>query len=522
MCLGNLFIHTALEERLGLLKEVFFGGLLLQAPFLTMSSDRHETDSRKRHSLDDENLGREVYLRRRKHLNSMFSDNTMFESRSLEEPTNIPRSSISVIMDRMIQNADQANRDPPQAPAESMEMDAQEVELVDYDTIKIPHPDFLFVPQPFSASCLLKLCGSGTEYGHFNPEDDSGALTLFCRVNHGHMAEPSINIRLRKAKNNKGPVDAKEPNSFMDSHFFWAPGVPVGRKEDGSIVYQLQDCTAYTMDQYENLGVVKDPVRGGRSILSTIAPEVRNRLVLLHIKGNNARIEAFRSARGSFNNGATKDVKTLVDSLFTKPHVDFVVAVLIHEHMGMTAKQWIEMEFNDTLKKHIEERTIPMAPYFKDGNLNTSLDMPSIKSFANRMLCRLDAQQFQAFSEALVEDETSDKFPEVYRVPDPASFAKYPATREYSMTKLWAVPHAVTVVHEYQWQDGEYRRLPKRAIEFQVVRTFRAKSKPVKNTEQRGPARSAKQIQQETSFYLCEYLPPGCPQPLEGSQWLIN
>jgi hypothetical protein len=71
-------------------------------------------------------------------------------------------------------------------------------------------------------------------------------------------------------------------------------------------------------------------------MLTQIAPNLRDRL-LIRFKGKNARVKSEKQARGALNQGATKDVAQIVNSLFAKAHVDCVVTFLIPEVMGMCA-----------------------------------------------------------------------------------------------------------------------------------------------------------------------------------------
>jgi hypothetical protein len=130
-------------------------------------------------------------------------------------------------------------------------------------------------------------------------------------------------------------------------------------------------------------------------------------------------------------------VAKLVDCLFTKANVDCIVAFLISEEMAMLAEEWIYVNFNETLRKDVEERTIPWAPYFdEDGELDVNLNMPSVKTFGNRMLYKYSAEQHQELSDALAVDPTSDKFPDGFRAPDPTGFVTYNAMLEYGQAKL--------------------------------------------------------------------------------------
>jgi hypothetical protein len=489
-----------------------------------MSSEGNSVNPRKRGSSDDENFSREVYVRSKMSRNSKFGDETMFDALTLEEPTYPLLSKADAI-----RKALQHGMDPPlQAPALSTEMggdvDMEGIEIEDYDTVKRLQPDiqdYQFKPDPLSAPCMMKLPSSGTEYGRFDSDEGSGPLALTCRINHGHMAEPSLKIRLRKAKNNKGPVKNQEEKTFMEATFAWAPGLDVGTMDDGSTRYQLQDCGAYDLDDYVKEIGLKIPT-SGTSLLRNVDADVRDRLVILRATVNQARIDAEKQARGAFNQNAPQDVQHLVDILWKVPCLTFDVAFLVPETLGLTAEEWLCGHFDPHLGQDLKDRPYPMAPYFKDGELNIHLDMPSIKYFGNRIFCRWTDVQKLEYLRAAVEDEDSNKFPETYRIPEPKGFGRYEDSRTYESKKLFAVPHATTVVREYQWQDGEYRRISELEMEFQVLRTFKLKSKPGNDGEQRPAQRSAEQIQQETSFYLCGYLPAACPQPLEGSQWLVN
>jgi len=92
------------------------------------------------------------------------------------------------------------------------------VEVVDLAITEVPCPhyqEYIIKPRPFSAPCLLKLQLTGNEYCNFKAEGESGSLELMYRINHGHMAEPSTSIRVKKAKKNKDPAKFQEPNSFI-------------------------------------------------------------------------------------------------------------------------------------------------------------------------------------------------------------------------------------------------------------------------------------------------------------------
>jgi hypothetical protein len=134
------------------------------------------------------------------------------------------------------------------------------VEVVDLATTKVPYPhyrEYTIKPRPFSSLCLPKLQLTSNEYRNFKARDEGRPLELMCRINHGHIAEPSLSIRVKKAKNSKDPSKLQELYSFMLADFTWAPRIYVSKSENGSPCCQLQDCMAYTLEQCNKLDGVK-------------------------------------------------------------------------------------------------------------------------------------------------------------------------------------------------------------------------------------------------------------------------
>ena len=84
-----------------------------------------------------------------------------------------------------------------------MEVEEKAVEVVDLATTKVPYShyqEYIIKLRPFSAPCLLKLQLASNEYRNFEAEGEGGLLKLMCRINHGHMREPSLSIRMKKAE----------------------------------------------------------------------------------------------------------------------------------------------------------------------------------------------------------------------------------------------------------------------------------------------------------------------------------
>jgi hypothetical protein len=134
---------------------------------------------------------------------SKFGEETLFGTLNLDESgnvENVPRLSRSEVFARMLQKG---NASPPQVRAGNMEMEEEEtVDIVDLATTKVPYPryqEYTIKLRPFSAPCFLKLQLAGNEYRNIEAEGEGGRPELICRFNHGHMAEPSLSIRVKKA-----------------------------------------------------------------------------------------------------------------------------------------------------------------------------------------------------------------------------------------------------------------------------------------------------------------------------------
>jgi hypothetical protein len=304
-----------------------------------------------------------------------------------------------------------------------------EEKAVDESTLEVMEEGHVYrnCPKAIVVPCSIMSGRLRREFGGL--KQHRGVLSCRLRLDFGRYCRPSLMLILRRNKNLKKPLNLKNAGSFYEVTFKWEPGGTAGEGE-----YQIKDAQFNSFRHEDEAKLVEEKLweDWDTSEVYRLSDEERERLGLISFTGRCARIESTIN-RGAFQVDLDRGQLELLEELYrtteTRLNVLFLVPDADERNPRQTSRHSTdfgvhEWQWFDTA---CVERLQPDHQYMdKDGNLNITLDMRSIKTFQNRMYAVYDKEIVQC-----QELERSQK------VPSPSGLSHWASTR---MTSKCTIP----------------------------------------------------------------------------------
>ena len=405
----------------------------------------------------------------------------------------------------------------PKAPAQTL------------DELPVPHEGkAMFQASPSTlanmpAILFINGCSEDARGSLYEGDNTAGPVKFKLSFDFGARGNASIRLRVNKSTDGRTSLHDTEAEGYFYANITWYPGVVVSRPNEIPR-YEIDFARCYALSDQDD---VKDAVDDGIIEPEPLPKQFRNldaderdRLVLLNFRVYHGRVDSMMTnpANGMLAGvGKDQELRAILQAIFADDHPEITAAFLLppvyskdREVNFTPGPHFALVDWPDFKKKFLtpDNRPKPFEPYFDaDGNIDVTLDMPSINFFANRMLSNFSLAQRNVM---IAQSERG----EVVTWPVPAGgFEKYPYNSNSSSVEQFVIPHMVSLARQYQFEKNEMDKIASMELRFTVFKPSRPAPRNVSKTFQQRKA--------ETSFYAVLHASPELKDrlPSENSTW---